>query len=77
MTKKNAGQFLADAAQNRTLRETLEGATNAEDFLNIAHQLGYTFTSEELGDVIHFYSEGIQVRRSTGVWPWLRSVNWV
>ena len=44
MSKKNAGQFLTDAAQNRTLRETLEGATNAEDFLNIAQQLGYTFT---------------------------------
>ena len=77
MSKKNAGQFLTDAAQNRTLRETLEGAISAEDFLNIAQQLGYTFTKEELGDVIHFYSEGIEVRRSTGVWPWLRSVNWV
>lgn len=77
MSKKNAGQFLADAAQNGTLRETLETATSAENFLNIAHQLGYTFTNEELGDVIHFYSEGIEVRRSTGVWPWLRSVNWV
>jgi len=77
MSKKNAGQFLADAAQNITLRETLEGATNAEDFLNIAHQLGYTFTKAELDDVIHFYSEGIKVRRSTGVWPWLRNVHWI
>ena len=77
MSKKNAGQFLADAAQNRTLRETLETATNAEDFLNIAHQLGYVFTTEELSNVIHFYSEGIEVRRSTGVWPWLRNVRWI
>ncbi len=77
MRKKNASQFLADAAQNRTLRETLETATNAEDFLDIAHQLGYTFTKEDLSNVIHDCSEGIKVRRNTGVWPWLRNVNWI
>ena len=77
MSKKNASQFLVDAAQNRTLRETLETATNAEEFLNIAHQLGYAFTTEELSNVIHDCSEGIKVRRTTGVWPWLRHVNWI
>ncbi len=77
MSKKNASQFLADAVQNQTLRETLETATNAEEFLNIAHQLGYTFTTEELSKVIHDYSEGIKVRRNTGVWPWLRNVHWI
>ncbi len=77
MSKKNASQFLADAAQNQTLRETLETATNAEEFLNIARQLGYTFTTEELSKVVNDYSEGIKVRRNTGVWPWLRHVNWI
>lgn len=76
MSKKNAIQFLADAAQNRTLRETLETATNAQQFLNIAHQLGYTFTTEDLSNAIHDSSEGIKVRRNTGVWPWLRHVHW-
>ncbi|MBW4663900.1 MAG: Nif11-like leader peptide family natural product precursor [Chroococcus sp. CMT-3BRIN-NPC107] len=77
MSKKNVNQFLADAAQNRTLRETLQKATDAEEFLNISRQLGYTFTTEELREVINDCSEGIQVRRSTGVWPWLRNVNWI
>lgn len=77
MSKKNASQFLSDAAQNRTLRETLETANNAEEFLNISQQLGYTFTKEELSNVIHDSSEGIKVRRITGVWPWLRHVNWI
>lgn len=77
MTKKNANQFLIDAAQNRTLRESLEKATNAEEFLNITRQLGYTFTTEELSEVIHDSSEDVKVRRNTGVWPWLRHVHWI
>ncbi len=77
MSKKNASQFLTDAAQNRTLRENLETATNAEEFLNIARQLGYSFTTEELREVIHDCSEGVKVRRNTGVWPWLRNVHWI
>lgn len=77
MSKKNASQFLTDATENRTLRETLETAANAQEFLNIAHQLGYTFTTEELNSVIHDCSDGINLRRNTGVWPWLRSVNWI
>lgn len=77
MSKKNAGQFLNDAAQDTSLRATLEVANNAEEFLNIAHKLGYTFTTEDLSEVVHQYSAGIRVRRNTGVWPWLRSVNWI
>jgi len=77
MSKKNVTQFLADAAQNRDLREKLQTANSSEEFLNIAQQLGYNFTTEELQNVIHHYSQGIEVRRNTGIWPWLRSVNWV
>lgn len=77
MSKKNASQFLADTAQNRTLRETLGTANNAEEFLNIARQLGYTFTTDELSKVIHDYSEGLKVKRNTGIWFWLRNVNWI
>lgn len=77
MSKKNVTQFLADAAQNRALREKFQAATSREEFLSIAQQLGYDFTTEELQNVIHNCSEGIEVRRNTGVWPWLRSVCWI
>lgn len=77
MSKKNVTQFLADAAQDRTLREKFQSANSSEEFLNIAQKLGYSFTTEELQNVIHDYSQGIEVRRNTGVWPWLRSVRWI
>jgi len=77
MSKKNVTQFLADAAQNRDLREKFQTVNSSEEFLSIAQQLGYNFTTEELQNVIHDCSQGIEVRRNTGVWPWLRSVHWV
>lgn len=77
MSKKNVTQFLSDAAQSRTLREKFQAANSSEEFLNIARQLGYNFTTEELQNVIHDCSQGVEVRRHTGVWPWLRSVRWL
>jgi predicted ribosomally synthesized peptide with nif11-like leader len=77
MSKKNVTQFLADAAQDRALREKFQVANSSDEFLSIARQLGYSFTTEELQNVIHDYSQGIEVSRHTGVWPWLRSVHWI
>jgi len=39
-------------------------------------ELGYSFTTEELLAVVKEHSEGV-TRRKTGIWQWLRSVNWI
>lgn len=77
ISKQDVNKFLKAAAQNTALQEKLKLAANPEEFIKIASELGYTFTSEMLLAVVKEYSEGVTLRRQTGVWRWLRSVNWV
>ena len=77
MSQENAKNFLAAASHNIDLREKFNTVTNSEEFLNTAQELGYIFTTEDLKTVISEHSEGVKVRRKTGVWQWLRSVNWM
>lgn len=76
MSKESAMKFLEAATTNESLREKLKLAANSEEFVKIASELGYDFTTETLQVVVEKNSDGVMFRRKTGIWPWLRSVNW-
>lgn len=77
MSKQSATQFLSVAARNTEVQENFRSVNNPEEFVQVAEGLGYNFTTEELKDVVKEHSEGVTLRRKTGVWNWLRRVNWI
>lgn len=77
MSLESANRFLEAAAHNEDLRDRFESVQSPEEFLKVIQQLGYSFTTEELLTLAKEQSQGISVRRHTGVWKWLRSINWV
>ncbi|MCL6435362.1 MAG: Nif11-like leader peptide family natural product precursor [Leptolyngbyaceae cyanobacterium HOT.MB2.61] len=77
MSIESANRFLEAVAYDETLRSKFEGVSSPEDFLRITEQLGYSFTTEELMAIAKEQSQGVTIRRSTGVWKWLRSVKWI
>lgn len=77
MSIQNATRFLEAISQDETLRERFARVSTSEEFLDVCRQLGYSFTTEELKNLVKEQSQGVLVRRSTGVWKWLRSVNWL
>lgn len=77
MSKETAYQFLEAATQDLTLREKLTAAHDPDEFVRIAEGLGYSFTTQDLKDVVMENSENVTLRRKTGVWPWLRHVHWI
>lgn len=77
MSKQSATQFLSVAARNTEVQENFQSVNNPEEFVQVAEGLGYNFTTEELKDVVKEHSEGVTLRRKTGVWNWLRRVNWI
>lgn len=76
MSKDSASKFLADAARDDHLRNHFINVDTPEKFIKIAQECGYQFTTEELQEVIKEHSEGILIRRQTGIWKWLRNVKW-
>lgn len=77
MSIESAARFLEAVAYDETLRDKFEGVSGPEDFLRVTEQLGYSFTTDELMAIAREQSQGVTVRRGTGVWKWLRSVKWV
>ena len=77
MSKENAEHFLKTLTVKADLRQSLEGADGPEDFAQRAAALGFEFTPAELRAVVASYSQGVRQRRHTGIWEWLRTVNWV
>ncbi|MBP0030742.1 Nif11-like leader peptide family natural product precursor [Roseofilum sp. Guam] len=84
MSKEEVIRFLHEVMDNekpehQDLREALEEATNPEAFIQIVNKEGYDFEIVELEEVAHEQGEakGITIRRPTGVWHWLRNVNWL
>jgi predicted ribosomally synthesized peptide with nif11-like leader len=77
MSIESATQFLKDVNWSWDLREKFQEVATPEEFIDVATQLGYNFTTEELEQIAHEYSEGAKVRRGYGVWAWLRTVNWI
>jgi predicted ribosomally synthesized peptide with nif11-like leader len=77
MSIESANRFLSAAAGDEELRVRFDTAYSPEDFLSVSQQLGYSFTTDELLRLAKERSEGIIIRRGTGVWKWLRRVNWI
>ena len=77
MSIESASRFLEAVAYDEALREKFETVQCPEDFLRISEQLGYSFTTQELLTIAREQSQGVIVRRHTGVWKWLRRINWV
>ncbi len=77
MSKESATKFLEAAARDLDVQAKFEKVSTPQEFLQVAEQLGYDFTTEELKDVVKEHSQGVTMRRNTGVWRWLRGVNWV
>jgi len=76
MSKESVNKFLALVAHDVNLREKFKDVANSEEFIKTAEEAGYSFTTEEFKVVVAELSEGIKIRRKTGVWQWLRTVNW-
>ncbi|MEB3295614.1 MAG: Nif11-like leader peptide family natural product precursor [Synechococcales bacterium] len=77
MSVKSATRFLTAAARDQQVRDKFSAVKSPIEFLEVSQQLGYSFTTAELKKVVTLQSRGVIVRRSTGVWPWLRSVSWI
>ncbi len=77
MSKESATRFLKAVSQDEELRNRFSDVASAEDFLSLSDRLGYCFTTSELKELVRGQSEGVQVRRSVGVWKWLRSLEWL
>lgn len=77
MSKESATKFLETAARKTDLRKHFQSVNAPQEFIRVAEKLGYSFTTEELKETVQEHSQGVKTRRRTGVWPWLRSVNWV
>ncbi len=77
MSIESANRFLKAVSNDEELRERFESVTCPDEFVRMTEQLGYSFTTDELLAVAKEQSEGVLVRRSTGVWKWLRQVHWV
>ena len=77
MSIKSAARFLSAASQDQEIRDRFQSVKSPDDFLCVSQEMGYSFTTAELKKIITLKSRNIQVRRTTGVWRWLRQVNWV
>ncbi|HIK16893.1 MAG TPA: Nif11-like leader peptide family natural product precursor [Leptolyngbyaceae cyanobacterium M33_DOE_097] len=79
MSLESAQRFLEAVSYDDALREKFTGVTCPDEFLRLTEQLGYSFTSDELMKIAKEEGEnkGVTTRRTTGVWKWLRNVNWI
>jgi len=77
MSKESAKQFLREAVRNMSLREQFADVRTPKEFIDMASTLGYSFTTEELEAIVKEASQGVEIRRPTGIWPWLRTVPWI
>lgn len=77
MSVESATRFLRAIAQDESIRERFDAVRSPDEFLKISDQLGYCFTTAELKEIVAEQSKDVVVRRSTGVWKWLRNVNWL
>ncbi|USR89804.1 Nif11-like leader peptide family natural product precursor [Phormidium yuhuli AB48] len=77
MSIENAEQFLKDVLHEPDLRNAFTKSESPEQFLNIAQGLGYDFSSQDLETVVARHSQGVNTRRRTGIWQWLRTVPWI
>ena len=76
MSIESATRFLDAITHDEILRHQFDYAQTPEDFLSLAQEMGFSFTTPELAQVVVASSTGVETRRSTGVWKWLRQMKW-
>ncbi|MGD1900896.1 MAG: Nif11-like leader peptide family natural product precursor [Geitlerinemataceae cyanobacterium] len=77
MSLESAQKFLRDAVNDSSLREKFSDVKSPAEFIEVANELSYTFSTAELETVVKDVSKGVEMRRATGVWPWLRTIPWI
>lgn len=77
MSQEKVEHFLTEITQKDELRKQFQDVKNPTQFMEVCQKLGYDFTHEQLITVIKEHSKGVILRRKTGVWVWLRKVNWI
>jgi predicted ribosomally synthesized peptide with nif11-like leader len=58
MSKESVSEFFLAVSSDETLQEKLAAATQPENFIKIAQEKGYSFTTEELFAVISEQNNG-------------------
>jgi predicted ribosomally synthesized peptide with nif11-like leader len=58
MSKESVSEFFLAVSSDETLQEKLAAATQPENFIKIAQEKGYRFTTEELFAVISEQNNG-------------------
>jgi predicted ribosomally synthesized peptide with nif11-like leader len=76
MSVRSAARFLSAAAQDGQVRDRFAAVNSPEEFLQVSQGMGYCFTTAELLRLVRIKSLAQETRRVTGVWKWLRGVNW-
>jgi predicted ribosomally synthesized peptide with nif11-like leader len=77
MSIKSAARFLSAASHDQLVRDRFSEVKSPEEFIGVSQEMGYSFTTEELKKIVSRKSRNVKVRRSTGVWYWLRNVTWL
>lgn len=77
MSLESAARLLKAAAHDQTIREKFAQVRSPEAFVSVSERLGYCFTTTELKQVVSQQSQNVLLRRRTGVWRWLRDVEWM
>jgi predicted ribosomally synthesized peptide with nif11-like leader len=77
MSTQSAARFLSAASHNQEIRNRFSQVQSGDEFVKLSQRLGYCFTNAELKAIVSEQSHGILQRRPTGVWKWLRGVNWM
>ncbi len=76
MSLESATRFLNAVTDNEPLRHRFDYVQSPEDFLSLAQEMGFSFTTQELTQVVLEGSRGVELRRITGIWKWLRHTKW-
>jgi predicted ribosomally synthesized peptide with nif11-like leader len=58
MSQESVTEFFLAVSSDEALQEKLEATTDPENFVNIAQESGYSFTTEDLMAVISSQNEG-------------------
>lgn len=77
MSAQSAARFLFAATHDQSLRNCFTAVQSPDEFVHVSQRLGYRFTKAELKTLVCEHSQDVLCRRSTGVWKWLRDVNWM
>lgn len=71
---KEVDRFLDDVTRHLELRSHFSNLETGEEFITTCQTLGYNFDAKQFKQVVKSHSRGVEFRRESGVWGWLRSI---